>query len=442
MDNESLRRDAGAIFRAGLRAADAGLAVSRHLHRQGDSLSVGGMSFSLDRIGRIRVVGMGKASAAMARAVEAVLEDHIDGGLLVVKDGHALPLARIRVREAAHPVPDARGVQATRELMEMVAGSEAGDLLFCLISGGGSALTPAPAPGVTLEEIQEVTRLLLASGATIHEMNTIRKHLSRLKGGRLARMAYPATLISLILSDVVGDDLDTIASGPTVPDGGTYQDCLEILRERGIRESAPTAVRALLEAGARGEIPETPKAGDPVFGETRNLIVGSNRMALEASRARATELGYETILPPGLEEGEAREVARAHVALAREILEARGPGAGPSCILTGGETTVTLQGGGTGGRNQEFVLAAALEMDGLEGIVVLSGGTDGTDGPTDAAGAVADGATVRRAAALGLKAGAHLDANDAYPLFRRLGDLLMTGPTFTNVMDLRVVLLA
>jgi hydroxypyruvate reductase len=442
MDTDSLRRDAEAIFRAGLRAADAGLAVSRHLHREGKTISVGGMSFSLDRIGRIRVVGMGKASAAMARAVEAVLGDRIDGGLVVVKDGHALPLARIRVREAAHPVPDARGVQATRELMEMVAGSEAGDLLFCLISGGGSALAPAPAPGVALEEIQEVTRLLLASGATIHEMNTIRKHLSRLKGGRLARMTYPATLVSLILSDVVGDDLDTIASGPTVPDGGTYGDCLEILRKRGIRESAPTAVRTLLEAGARGEIPETPKAGDPAFAGARNLIVGSNRMALEASRARAAELGYEVVLPPGLEEGEAREVAQAHVALARKIRESRGPGARPTCILTGGETTVTLRGGGTGGRNQEFVLAAALEMDGMDGVVVLSGGTDGTDGPTDAAGALADGETVRRGAGLGLEAGSHLNNNDAYPLFRRLGDLLMTGPTFTNVMDLRVVLLA
>jgi hydroxypyruvate reductase len=442
MDTGQMRRDARDIFQAGLKAADAGKAVSRHIRRQEEALFVDGVSYPLANLERIRVVGMGKASAAMARTLEAILGDRIDEGIVIVKDGHALPLARVQVREAAHPVPDERGVRAARELMQTVVRSGAGDLLFCLISGGGSALAPAPAPGVTLEEKREMTRLLLASGATIHEMNTVRKHLSGLKGGRLARMAHPATLISLILSDVVGDDLATIASGPTVPDAGTFHDCLEILQGRGIRDSTPAAVRALVEAGIRGEVPETPKAGDPIFAGVRNLIVGSNGMALEASRARAEEMGYETVLPPGLEDGEAREVARTHVALAREIQERRESGDRPACILSGGETTVTLRGDGRGGRNQEFALAAALAMEGMEGAVVLSGGTDGTDGPTDAAGALADGETVRRARSMGMEARSHLAANDSYPFFRCLDDLLMTGPTFTNVMDLRVVLLA
>lgn len=437
-----MRRDARAIFQAGLEAADAGEAVSSRVRRRDDTLFVEGLTYPLEDTARIRVVGLGKASAAMAEALETVLGDRIEEGLVIVKDGHGLPLARIQVREAAHPIPDERGVRAAQDLMGLLAGGEPGDLVFCLLSGGGSALGPAPAAGITLEEKREITRLLLSSGATIHEMNTVRKHLSRLKGGRLARLAYPANLIALILSDVVGDDLDTIASGPTVPDRGTFRDCVEILKGRGIWNEAPEAVRVLLESGARGDLPETPKEGDRVFERVRNIIVGNNYLALEASRARAVELGYETVLPPGLEEGEAREVARAHVALAREIRKARGRGARPACILTGGETTVTLQGDGTGGRSQEFVLAAAMEMDGMDGIVVLSGGTDGTDGPTDAAGALADGKTVRRAAALGLNAASHLEANDSHPFFLRLGDLLMTGPTFTNVMDLRVVLLA
>jgi hydroxypyruvate reductase len=290
--------------------------------------------------------------------------------------------------------------------------------------------------------MQEITRLLLGSGATIHELNTVRKHISRLKGGLLARLAHPATVISLILSDVVGDDLDTIASGPTVPDGGTFRDCLRILDRRGIRALAPGGILTVLEAGARGEIPDTPKAGDPVFDSVRNLIVGNNRMALEAAAAKARELGYDTQLPAGYEEGEAREVALAHVALARDVQERSGSASRATCIITGGETTVTVRGKGTGGRNQELALAAALEMDRTSGIVVLSAGTDGTDGPTEAAGAVADGESVDRGRRAGMDAGEYLAANDSYNFFRPLGDLLLTGPTFTNVMDLRIVLVA
>jgi glycerate 2-kinase len=442
MDTRILRRHAETIFRAGLEGVDAGAAVARWVQLRGANLLAGGESFALDAFERIRVVGMGKASAAMAGPLEKILGDRIDDGVIVVKDGHARPLLRIRVREAGHPVPDRRGVLAAEEMIRLVEGGGPRDLIFCLVSGGGSALSPAPVRGITLEEMQEITRLLLGSGATIHELNTVRKHISRLKGGLLARLAHPATVISLILSDVVGDNLDTIASGPTVPDGGTFPDCLSILDRRGIRSLAPPGILTVLEAGARGETPETPKAGDPVFDSVRNLIVGNNRMAVEAAAAKARELGYETRLPPGYEEGEARDVARAHVALARKVQERSRSGSRATCIITGGETTVTVRGTGTGGRNQELALAAALEMEGNSGIVVLSAGTDGTDGPTEAAGAVADGRSVERGRKAGMDAGEYLRQNDSYHFFRPLGDLLVTGPTFTNVMDLRIVLVA
>ena len=442
MDGRQLRRDAEAIFRAGLKAADAQGAVARQIRRDGRNLVVGGEPYSLDAVGRIRVVGMGKASAAMAGPLEEALGDRLDSGLLIVKYGHALPLRRILVLEAGHPVPDERGAQGAEALLRLLDGGKPGDLVFCLISGGGSALSPAPTPGITLKEKQEITQLLLSSGATIHELNTLRKHLSRIKGGRLAQRASPAAVVSLILSDVVGDDLDTIASGPTVPDGGTFRDCLEILDRRRLRDSAPPAVLTLLESGAQGHIPETPKAGDPGLARVRNLIVGSNRMALEAAGKKARELGYGTVFPSSLEEGESREVARAHVARAREIKAGGGGVSRPACILTGGEATVTVRGGGKGGRNQEFALAAALELAGMEGVVALSGGTDGTDGPTDAAGAVADGTSVARGRSAGMDARSFLDENDSYHFFLPLGDLLTTGPTYTNVMDLRVVLVS
>ncbi|MGW8266209.1 MAG: glycerate kinase type-2 family protein [Longimicrobiales bacterium] len=442
MDLDTLRRHAEDIFQAGLKAADAGEAVAHQLSVEGGRLLVGGEPYSLGGRGRIRVVGMGKASAAMAGPLEEALGDRLDSGLLLVKYGHGLPLRRIRVLEAGHPIPDERGEKGTIALLRLLDGGEPDDLVFCLISGGGSALSPAPAPGITLEEKGAVTRLLLGSGATIHQVNTIRKHLSRIKGGRLAQRAHPARIVSLILSDVVGDDLATIASGPTVPDVGTFRDCLRILEEREIRNRAPLSVLAYLESGARGEVPETPKPGDPTLATVRNLIVGSNRMALEAAGKRAKDLGYETLLLSGLEEGEAKEVALAHVALARRILEGREGVSRPACILTGGETTVTIQGPGKGGRNQEFALAAAVELAGTDEVVVLSAGTDGTDGPTDAAGAVADNTSVARGRAAGMDARAFLDRNDSYHFFRPLGDLLKTGPTFTNVMDLRIVLVS
>jgi hydroxypyruvate reductase len=376
----------------------------------------------------------------MARAVEQVFGARVAGGLVVTKYGHGEPLRRVELREAGHPVPDQAGVEASRELAARLGAVQAGDLVICVISGGGSALLPSPAEGIALAQKQEVTRLLLGCGATIDEINCVRKHLSTVKGGGLARLAQPAALLTLILSDVVGDPLDVIASGPTVPDPTTFAAAREVLARRGLTDQVPAAVRARLEAGARGELPETPKPGDPVFARAMNVMVGSNALAMTAAARRARALGYRPLVLSTTVTGETREVAAVHAAIARELAATGQPLRRPACILTGGETTVTLRGTGKGGRNQEFALAAALGIQGLERVAVLSAGTDGNDGPTDAAGAFVAGDTVARARSAGLDPVGALDGHDAYPFFEALGDLVVTGPTRTNVMDLRLIL--
>ncbi len=427
MTNRTLRRDALAIFRAALAAADPAAAVARHLERM-----------KLDAYARIFVVGAGKAGAPMARAAERVLGRRIAAGLVNVKYGHTARLRRIELNECGHPVPDAAGVAGAERIAALADSAGRADLVLCLISGGASALLPAPAPPVTLEEKQAVTRLLLACGANIHEINCIRKHISRIKGGQLARLAAPAAVESLLLSDVIGDDLDVIGSGPTAPDASTFARAAAILEKYGIEARVPTAVRERITAGMRGEIPETPKPGDPLFRRVRNTVIGSNRLALDAAARRARALGYRTLVLASGIEGETREIAGMHAAIAREIADRGQPARPPACIITGGETTVTLRGEGLGGRNQEFVLAAAIGIAGLPRAVVFSAGTDGSDGPTDAAGAVADGDTLAR----GPEARRFLDANDSYRYFEALGDLIKTGPTNTNVMDVRIMLVA
>jgi hydroxypyruvate reductase len=437
-----LRQDALAIFRAGVEAVEPGRAVRDHLRRTRGALVAGGQRLPLAAGGSVWVVGAGKAAAPMAAAVEEILGDRVAGGLVVTRYGHGGPLRKVELREAGHPVPDESGVAAARELVSLLGQVQAGDLVVCVVSGGGSALLPAPVDGITLAEKQQVTRLLLASGATIEEMNAVRKHLSRLKGGGLARLARPAALLTLVLSDVAGDRLDVIASGPTFPDPTTFADALEVLARRRIASRVPAAVLARLEAGARGDLPETPKPDDPIFRSSAHVLVGTNALAVAAAERQALALGYRTLVLSTTVTGEAREVGAVHAALAREVAASGRPLRRPACVLSGGETTVTVRGGGRGGRNQELVLAAAPGIAGLEGVLVLSAGTDGTDGPTDAAGAVADGETVSRARAAGLDPRAALDGNDAYPFFQALGDLVVTGPTRTNVMDLRLVLAA
>lgn len=441
-DRQQLQYEALRIFRAGLAAVDPVAAVRRHLSRRGSDVvitAVGGAEHRLSPR-RVVVVGAGKASALMCQALEAELGDLVAGGLVVVKTGHAAPTGRVEVVEAAHPVPDERGMAGARRVMEMVAAQDEETLVLALISGGGSALLPLPAAGITLAEKQLVTDLLLAAGADIGEMNAVRKHISAVKGGGLARAASPARVVSLILSDVVGDRLDVIASGPTVPDPSTFQDAYLVLERRGLLAQVPRSVRERIVAGGRGEIPETPKPGDPVFVGGLDVLVGTNLAALTACCAAAEQGGWTTLMLSSQIEGETREVARMHAAIAREIRRSGHPVAPPACIVSGGETTVTIRGDGLGGRNQEFALAAAHDLDGEVGMAILSAGTDGTDGPTDATGAIAFGDTLERARAAGLDAWGALRRNDSYNFFNPLGDLIVTGPTKTNVMDLHLVL--
>ncbi|HEY7676789.1 MAG TPA: glycerate kinase, partial [Candidatus Methylomirabilis sp.] len=411
------------------------------LRVEGQRLLAGPARFELTSFRRVLVVGAGKAGAALAAAVEEMLGDRVAGGLVTVKAGHTAPLWRVRLCEAAHPVPDEAGVDGARRMLALLRDAGQGDLVVACISGGGSALLPLPAEGLGLSDKQVVTRELLACGATIREINAVRKHLSGVKGGLLARAAAPAPVLACIVSDVIGDPLDAIASGPTAPDPTTFGDALGILDRYGLREKVPAGARAHLEAGARGERPETPKPGDPIFARVTNVLVANSTQALEAAELEANRLGLRALLLSTTVDGETREVARVHAAVAREVRTFGRPVAPPACVISGGETTVTLRGQGKGGRNQEFVLAAAVALEGVPGVVVFSAGTDGTDGPTDAAGAVADGDTCARARALGLDPQAHLDRNDAYPLFQALGDLVITGPTLTNVMDLRLLLI-
>ncbi|MBW2439544.1 MAG: glycerate kinase [Deltaproteobacteria bacterium] len=438
---EPIRQHALEIFQAALKAVDPVEAIFRYLQLTDDVLQVGEHRFALKDYNRILVVGAGKAGAPMARALEELLGDRIADGVIVVKEGHGLPLAHVRIHEASHPVPDERGIKGAEEILALVKDAGERDLVLCLMSGGGSALLVAPADGVTLEDKQEVTRLLLACGADIHEINSIRKHLSRAKGGGLARFAYPATVVSLILSDVIGDDLNVIASGPAVPDTSTFDDSRQILDKYDIWNQVPPSVRSRIERGLKGEIEDTPKAGDAVFKRCYSKLVGTNIQALKAAESKADKLGYGTLILSSTVEGEAREVAKVLTAIAREVRDSGNPVTAPACILCGGETTVTIRGDGKWGRNQELALAAALAIAGLENIVVLAGGTDGNDGPTDAAGAIVDGHTLARARTEGLDPFDYLSRNDSYHFFQPLEDLVITGPTRTNVMDVYMVLI-
>lgn len=442
IDPTSRREHAHAIFAAGLAAAEPGLCVHRALAVEGGVLRCGTHRLPLDAISCLRIVGAGKAAAAMALAAEQILGDRIEAGAINTKYGHALPLKRIETFECGHPVPDEAGVAGTQRQLELLEGLDSNALVLCLFSGGGSALLPSPANGLSLAEKQETTRLLLACGATIDEINALRKHLSAVKGGLLARAAAPAQILSLILSDVIGDPLDTIASGPTFPDSTTFAYCLELVDRYNLRAQLPQQVRQRLEDGVQGCIPETPKADDPCFAVAESIIVGNSSLAIDAATRKARALGYEVLALTTRLQGEAREAAITLTSIAQEIASTDRPISRPACIITGGETTVTLRGDGKGGRNQELALAAAVHLDDWPAITLLSGGTDGTDGPTDAAGALVDGQTLARAQAQGLNARDFLARNDSYHFFHALDDLVITGPTGTNVMDLQILLVA
>ena len=444
-----LRPDARAIFDAAVNAASAGPAVSKTvaLHRQKTGeplLQIADLHFPLAGYHRIFVVGAGKAAAPMTQALEKIVgKSRIDGGMVVVKEGHGHPTERgshIEIREAGHPIPDRAGFEAAHEIEALLRQANARDLVLVLISGGASALLPSPVPPITLADKQKTTDLLLRAGADIFELNTVRKHLSLLKGGRLAALAYPATVVALLLSDVIGDPLSVIGSGPTVPDESTYGDALRVLDKFKLTTLVPRSVLDVLERGARGQLPETPKPGDVLFENVHNVVIGSNRLALEAAAAKSASLGYQPVILTSTLRGESRIVAVTLAEIVRETKSTGHPFPPPVCLLAGGETTVTVRGRGKGGRNQEFALAAALALEDVPDWLVLSAGTDGTDGPTTAAGAIADGATVARAAGRKKPARFALDNNNSYPVFQSIGDLVETGPTGTNVMDIHLFL--
>jgi len=432
-----------ALREAALAAVDPAVAVRRFLRREENTLRLGETTWTFTPERRVWIVGFGKAALPMAEATVKILDSWITGGVVITKEGHAhghtLP-ERIEVVEAGHPLPDARGRHGAEILVRCLQQAEERDLVIVLISGGGSALLTLPVEGITLSDLQRVTDLLLRAGAPIQELNAVRKHLSQVKGGRLAQIAAPATVLTLILSDVVGDPLDVIASGPTVPDPTTYAEAWRVLEHYDVVAEVPEPVRAHLQAGMNGNRTETPKPGATTFANVHNCIVGSNRQAAQAAVQRAETLGYSALLLTTFVEGEAREVAKVAAALVKGMRFHGDPLPPPACLVWGGETTVTVTGKGKGGRNQELALAAALALEGLDGFTLMALATDGTDGPTDAGGAIVDGTTVAQARALGLEPEQALRNNDAYPLLAAVDALLLTGPTGTNVNDLLVIL--
>lgn len=427
------------ILAAALEAVDPVTAVRRYMSLQDDDLRIGQRAYSLNEYQNIYVIGGGKASGAMAKAAEQILGPRLTGGLVNTKYGYVADTKTVSINQAGHPLPDEAGMQGASQMVDIAASATERDLIICLISGGGSALMTLPVEGITLADMEALTSALLRCGATINEINAIRKHLSQIKGGNLSRLAYPAEVVSLIVSDVVGSPLDVIASGPTVPDSSTFIDAYAIVERYGLLDDLPPSIVQYLRQGKEGSIPETPKAGDPVFSKTHNLIIASNEVAAQAAIAKAEDLAFHTLLLSTFVEGEAREVAHVFSAIAKEILHSGQPVSQPACVVAGGETTVTILGQGKGGRNQELALAAAIQIAGLEEAMIVALATDGTDGPTDAAGAIADGSAQRRARAKGLSASDYLADNDSYHFFEALEDLIMTGPTNTNVNDLTFV---
>jgi hydroxypyruvate reductase len=414
-------------------------AVKRSVFLDNDVLHVGPECYHLATVDRLCVVGGGKASGPMTQALNEILGERIDCGLVVSKRGlidASMDTGRVEMVGAAHPVPDAMGVQAALRIAHLAAGMAAGDMVLAVISGGASALLTLPAPGLMLKDLQRTTELLLGSGATIQELNTVRKHLSAIKGGQLARTISPGRTVGLVLSDVVGDPLDGIGSGPTAPDTTSFGDAVAILRSYNLEKKAPAAVTTRLFDGENGKIADTPGAKDPVFDLVQNTIVGSNRHAAEAAVHTARKHGLNALIVTTTLEGEARDIGRQAASLAKELVDHGKPIPRPACLVLGGETTVAVRGTGKGGRNQELALAASLGLDGLEDVVLVALATDGEDGPTDAAGGVAAGDTMTRARAKGMDPIRFLENNDSHSFFSALDDLIRIGPTQTNVADL------
>lgn len=435
------------IFNAALNNVDPYNVIKKKLEFKDKKILINGqVRCDLSGISKIVVIGAGKAAAPMAQAVEETVTEKIDVGIVIVKYGHTRPLCRIRQIEASHPIPDGEGIKGTEEIIKVLREADEKTLVICLLSGGASSLLTAPLEGISLGDKIEVTRLLLMAGAAINELNAVRKHLSAIKGGRLAETAYPAALITFILSDVMGNRLDVIASGPTVPDNSTFNDAMDVIEKYGLEEKTPAGVMRLLNDGLTGRIRETPKGGEKFFNKSETIIIGSLKDALDTAKTSADSMGFCTEIITSELSGEARDAALFLANKAIGVYESLHPGDKPWCLLSGGETTVTVKGRGTGGRNQELALKFAIETKGRKGITMLSAGTDGTDGPTDAAGAIVDGETILLAENNNLDPVAYLENNDSYNFFKSLDSKagqenhFITGPTGTNVMDLQIII--
>ena len=423
-------------------AADPKQAVHQAFMYNGNVLSTPTKQYDLNAYRNIYILSAGKAALSMAEAVGEILGERISRGCVVTTHGTKGILRNLTIFEGGHPVPDQEGGEGAKECLEQARTANADDLVLVLLSGGASALLPCPSPGISLRDKRLVTEQLLRCGAPINEVNTVRKHLSCIKGGRLAAEIHPATSITLILSDVLNGDLSTVASGPTVPDPSTFSQAISIFKRYNLWSRAPKMVKRSLERGSKGKSPETPKPGDPIFERAESFIVSDNRPAVQAAEDKARLLGFQVLVLSTSLQGEAREVARVFGAMAWEIHRSGRPLSRPACILAGGELTVAVKGRGLGGRAQEFALAAALQINRLPETIIAGFGTDGLDGPTVAAGAWAGGTTLKRAEEAGLSAVQHLMDNNAFGFFKPLRDLIVTGPTGTNVNDLYVLLMA
>jgi glycerate-2-kinase len=437
--NRKARALALRSLESALNAVDPKQIIKSKLLLKNLTLHVNGYSIDLKKFRNIYVIGGGKASGSMAEALEQVLGNRITNGLVNVPRSSKNKTDIIKLHEASHPIPDEAGVEGTRRMLKIAEQAKEDDLVICLISGGGSSLMPLPRGKISITDKKKITNALLKCGATINEINTIRKHISDFKGGWLAKKAYPATILNLILSDVVGDPLDFIASGPTVPDSTTFSDAVKVLKKYRLWSKAPASIRKVLSDGEKGLIPETPKANDEAFKRVYNVVVGNNRLASLTAQKYLKSEGLNTLLLTSTLEGEARHVGIMLASIVHEVSVSGNPVPKPAGIIAGGETTVTVTGKGLGGRNQEIALAAAQKLNDMNGVVVASLSTDGVDGPTDAAGAIADGKTLVRAAKMGLTPEEYLAENDSYHFFSKLGDLIFTGPTGTNVNDVSVI---
>ena len=441
MKPEILKKHADDILDTALHSVDPYHLIKEQIRREGDTLILpDNITIDMKKYQRLIVIGAGKGAAPMARAVEELLGDFLSEGSVIVKYDHLDNVKKIKLLEAGHPVPDDNTIKSTNEMLEKIRDITATDCVLVLLTGGGSALMESLPDNISLSDMQELSRVLLGCSATIHDINCIRKHISKVKGGQLARLISPARCITLALSDVIGDDLSVIASGPTNPDNSTFSEAMSVIGKYEIADKIPVSILNHLKAGDSGEIPETPKAGDPAFNKVSNIIIGSNRLALRAAESKANNLGYHSLIFTSMIDGEAREIAKMIAAIIKEVQHSEMPVKKPACLLFGGEPTVHLKGDGKGGRNQELALAVAL-TDITGPYLFISCGSDGTDGPTDAAGAVVTEKTIMRAISKNLDALEYLHNNNAYHFFEPLGDLIKTGPTRTNVMDLIFVLI-